>query len=112
MSYFLRLTPLLYCLTFVLAFSAIATNAPAQAPTGNIEGTVTDRTGSSVTPTRITLTDRTTDIHRELLQPTNGRFQFTALPTGDYALRIESTSFATFIEEPIHISVCASVRVD
>jgi hypothetical protein len=84
----------------------------AQAPTGTIEGTVVDRAGLSVTTGHISLANRATGVHRELPIATSGRFRFSALPVGEYVITIESTGFATFIEDAIHLSVDESVRID
>ena len=102
----MSLTPILSACLF---FARIA---PAQAPTGTIEGTVSDTHGLSITTADITLEGKTTGIHRELHAEPEGRFRFSAVPVDDYMLTVEVGGFAKFIEGPIHLSVGDSVRLD
>lgn len=96
----------------VSLFLLYVATASAQAPTGAVEGSVADGTGVALATARVTLTDRATGTHRELDVASGGRFQFAALPIGDYLLRIESAGFAAYVEEQIHPSVGGAVRVD
>jgi hypothetical protein len=100
----------LICVFFVLC--GFAPSGYGQAPTGTVEGTVADRDGLVLAAAHLELTDRATGAHRELEVASGGRFQFAALPIGDYSLRIESTGFAAYVEEQIHLSVSESVRID
>jgi hypothetical protein len=97
---------------FEAASLGLAATAHAQAPTGTIEGSIADRSGLVVATAHIVLTEHATNAHRELQTQANGRFQFVALPVGEYALRIESPSFAAYVEDPIRLSVGDTVRVD
>ncbi len=56
--------------------------------------------------------DRARGAQREAAVASGGRFQFAALPTGDYSLRIESAGLAAYVMEQIHLSVGESVRED
>ena len=96
----------LICVFFVLC--GFASSGLGQAPTGTVEGTVADRDGLVLAAAHLELTDRSTGAHRELEVASGGRFQFAALPIGDYSLRIESTGFAAYVEEQIHLSVSES----
>src|SRR5450755_2624937 len=107
-----RSLPKLHFNVAVVFSMLFATCAIAQAPTGTIEGTVADRSGLTVTTAQVILVDAATAVRRELQVGADGRFQFAALPVGDYSLRIESKGFAQFVEEPIHLSVGGAVRVD
>ncbi len=95
----------------ILVFS-FAPCGSGQAPTGTVEGTVADRNGLVLAAAHLVLTDRATGAHRELGVGSGGRFEFAALPIGDYSLRIESAGFAAYVEEQIHLSVGESIRID
>ena len=90
----------------------ICKSLSAQAPTGTIEGTVSDRAGLTMTTAHISVLNRSTGAQRELSVATNGRFRFSALPVGEYSITIESMGFAAFIENSIHLSVDESMRID
>ena len=95
----------------VACWLAFAFCANAQTPTGNIEGTVLDRTGLIVSNAKVFVIDPATNARRESEVQANGQFRFTALPIGDYSLHIESPSFANLIENVIHLSVGDTVRI-
>jgi len=100
------------CLALVVVWwFGFAFCANAQTPTGNIEGTVFDRTGLIVTNAKAFVVDSATNARRESDVQANGQFRFTALPIGDYSLHIESPSFANLIENAIHLSVGDTVRI-
>jgi hypothetical protein len=84
----------------------------AQAPTGTIEGTVSDAHGLIITSAHITLEGKTSGIHRELHGEQDGRFQFSALPIDAYSLTIQAEGFARFIEDPIRLSIGDAYRLD
>ncbi|RXH57352.1 carboxypeptidase regulatory-like domain-containing protein [Granulicella sibirica] len=96
----------------VFSFVFLNRNSFGQAPTGTIEGNVTDRTGLVLAAAHLTLTEKTTGLRRETDLERSGRFQFVALPIGEYALRVESANLAPFIEEPIRLNVGDTIRVD
>jgi hypothetical protein len=76
-----------------------------QTPSGNIEGSVSDRTGLSVANAKISIVESATQARREMISQENGRFRFIALPIGDYTLHIEASTFAPYTERSIHLSV-------
>jgi len=98
------------CLALVLVCClGFAFCANAQTPTGNIEGTVVDRTGLIITNAKAFVVDSATNARRESEVEANGQFRFTALPIGDYSLHIESPSFANLIENAIHMVFCSDL---
>ncbi|SFS07516.1 Carboxypeptidase regulatory-like domain-containing protein [Granulicella pectinivorans] len=98
----------------IWALALIIASGPlfAQAPTGTIEGTITDRNGSIVANAHISLVSRATGVHRELAGTANGRFRFSALPVGEYSITIDSTGFAPFLEDAIQLTVDGTIRID
>ena len=83
----------------------------AQAPSGSIEGTVSDAAGAALVGAQVVVVDRATGAERKLQSRSDGRFQVAALPTGDYTVHVNSPGFASFLEDPIHLSVGDTVRV-
>ena len=79
-----------------LACSSIAVYA--QAPTGIIEGTVTDASGAVVPNATLTITNKATGIARDVTAGTNGNYSAPALNAGDYEVKAALTGFKTVVE--------------
>ena len=82
-------------LLFFLASLAIH----AQAPTGIILGTVTDASGAVVPNATVTVTNRETNIPRNLTSGSDGTFSAPALPPGQYEVKAELRGFRTTVRE-------------
>jgi carboxypeptidase family protein len=67
----------------------------AQAPTGIIEGTVTDETGAVMPNITVTITNKATGVARTTTTNAEGRFTVVALEASDYEVRAESAGFRT-----------------
>ena len=61
--------------------------------TGSFSGTVTDKTGSSVTGATVTATAQATGLAREGKTDDAGRYSIPLLPVGIYTVRVDSTGF-------------------
>jgi len=67
----------------------------AQVATGQINGTVTDRTGASVPGARVTLTNQATRVAEQRQTNANGYFVFINVQPGEYVMSVEATGFKT-----------------
>ena len=61
----------------------------------DLEGIVTDAAGGAIAAAELTVTNRETGVSR--LSETNitGRYRVSALPAGEYSVRVAKTGFAT-----------------
>lgn len=74
----------------IVAVCLFATlSAYAQVGTTSLRGTVTDKTGASVSGARVSLDNLGQAFHREMQTSTTGEYEFVVLPPGPYALTIE-----------------------
>jgi hypothetical protein len=76
----------------LLALVTVAA-AHAQAPTGNIDGVVTDPAGAHIAGARVTITNRDSGLTRNLTTSTEGDYSATALPPGVYRVTAEAMGF-------------------
>src|SRR5258707_11574538 len=65
----------------------------AQAPTGQITGTVTDPSGAVIAGATITVTNTATNTRRETVTNKDGIFTLAALPPGVYNLQVDAKGF-------------------
>src|SRR5260370_17580594 len=84
----LRAVKIVSASLFLLALSLFA-----QAPTGEITGTITDQSGAAIVGSTITLTNNATGAQRTVLSNDSGNFDIPALPPGSYSIRVESKGF-------------------
>jgi len=69
----------------VLSLAALtAPPAWAQATSGEITGTVLDRTGAAITGVDVVVTDEETGSERRVLSDTEGFYRVSSLPPGSY----------------------------
>lgn len=94
----------------ILALACFA--VMAQAPTGEIVGTVTDPSGAVVSGVKLTLTNPATNARREIASNTAGIYTLPALPPGLYNLRAELTGFSAQNRNNIELQVGQVVRID
>ncbi|MBV9759111.1 MAG: TonB-dependent receptor [Acidobacteriaceae bacterium] len=93
-----------------LAIAACA-NAPAQAVSGNIGGTVHDATGSVVPGAKITITDLDRGTAYNLESSTDGNFSQTHLLAGHYQVRVQAPGFGAFTANAT-VEVDATTQLD
>jgi len=80
------------CLGVLFLFSLCAT---AQQTLGGITGTVTDKSGSVVPDTTVTIVGDQTKLTRTLKTNGNGAYDFVNLPIGTYTLTVSHDGFET-----------------
>jgi hypothetical protein len=87
-------------------------NAKAQVTTGDILGSVQDRTGAVMPKLTVSLQNTETGQKRTTETSENGEYTFTLLPPGHYTLTIAATGFKKFVEGPITLSGGDRARVE
>jgi hypothetical protein len=93
------------CVICLVAFSLHAQGAPAQTNTGDIDGTVHDALGGAVPGAALTITHVRSGLIRERVSDAAGRFLFSELPVGEYALTVELAGFKKVTERTIRLNV-------
>src|SRR5215470_9304725 len=86
-------------LALVACLIPIATNG--QTTGGTIYGSVMDQTGASVPGAMVTVRNLETNVVRSTNTIENGRFNFPALPVGQYELTVELQGFSKYVRGPI-----------
>ncbi|MFN3323524.1 MAG: carboxypeptidase regulatory-like domain-containing protein [Bryobacteraceae bacterium] len=84
----------------------------AQAPTGQITGTVSDPSGAVVSGAAVTAINAATNVRRETSTNESGIFNLPALPPGLYNLHVESAGFPRQVREGLELQVGQVARVD
>ncbi len=93
-------------------FAGLAVSSWAQAPTGEVTGTVSDPTGAVVAGATITLTHPATNTQRVVKTNTSGVYDLPALTPGTYNLKVEMSGFTTQARNGIEIQVGQVARID
>jgi len=73
----------------------VAGTAQSQVISGDIVGTVYDKTGAAVPNVKISLTNVATGVTHETTTNSNGEYRFSNLPIGTYDVQASATNFAT-----------------
>lgn len=82
------------CVWFAILFFLGAAAASAQAPTGTINGRVTDPGGAVVTRANVIATNQATTVVRSTVTNDDGLYIFPDLPVGLYTVSIKADGFA------------------
>src|SRR6266436_2126643 len=88
----------------LLASMLLSTAAVAQTVTGTISGIATDTNGAAVPGASVTLVGDLKGDARTLTTNDAGRFSFTAVQPGAYAIRIEQKGFQTLEQKSVVLS--------
>lgn len=99
-------------LAVVLAVCAVPPVASAQVLYGSIVGNVTDSTGAAVPGATVSIEQTETKLKRELVSDTAGAYQFTAVPSGTYAVSVTMSGFRTFSRQGVPVTLNSTARVD
>src|SRR5579871_4523673 len=84
----------------------------AQLPTGEITGTVQDPSGSAITHATVTLTDVATNAERTVETNAQGIYSATALPPGQWSVRVTKTGFEAQVQKNIDLQVSQVARIN
>src|SRR5262245_11212383 len=82
-----------YILSLLLVLVAIAVPAIAQTATGSIRGIVSDPSKAIISGARVTATNKATGATRNAETNSAGEFQLSALPPGEYEIKITMQGF-------------------
>src|SRR6202012_5660028 len=92
-------------LALALFALALPGNLRAQSGTTSLRGTVTDKTGATVSGANVSLTNAAQAIQRQTQTSNTGAYEFNALPPGSYVLSIEMTGFRRYERKNLQLLV-------
>jgi hypothetical protein len=101
------LAVLLMC-TMLLSGAALAQNTQY----GSVRGTVFDTSHASVATAKLTLTNPSTGIRRELKVESDGTYVFDNVAPGEYTITAEADGFAVTTVKKIVVNVGASLQLE
>ncbi|MGC9997873.1 MAG: carboxypeptidase regulatory-like domain-containing protein [Terriglobia bacterium] len=108
-----RAAAVCWLLLFVLSSaSAVAGWQNSQQPDSqDFQVSVLDENGVAVPSARLTLTDRSNSFFQKAETDYAGRYQFSALATGVYALRVEKDGFFVFNSNDVRVAEGSNLEV-
>lgn len=80
-------------------------NAQTQAFASSLSGIVTDNSGAAVPGAAVTLSSKQTSFSRTFKTASDGRYSFTLVPPGTYALKVEKTGFRAYSQSGVVLAV-------
>ena len=90
----------------------LAANAGAQALYGSLVGNVTDETGAALPGASVTITQRETNLARDVVTNETGSYNVPNLLPGTYQIDVKLPGFSTFTARDIAVRQGLDVRVD
>jgi hypothetical protein len=96
----------------LIVFLLLGSQAFAQKFTGNIRGTVTDRTGATVPNASVTVIDTATGVTRTVNTNEQGEYAVLELPIGNYDVHIKQGQFKEFVTQAVAIHVSTTTTVN
>ncbi len=91
---------------------ALQPNSFGQGITGSITGTVTDATGATVAGATVTVTQTATNGVHIATTSGAGNFTVTQLAPGEYTVRIDKETFASYQQKDIMLSIDQVVQIN
>jgi hypothetical protein len=101
-----------YAVAAFLVLLCVASVGAQTLERGAIRGTVYDATKSAIPGAKLTLTQGSTGLKRELTSNELGAYTFDAVTPGEYTLVVEAPSFATYTVKDIVVNVGSSIGLD
>src|SRR6185437_6023755 len=80
--------------------------------TASIVGTVTDASGAAVADARVTLINAATQFTRTLATNSDGQYVASAIPPGEYEVRVEKQGFQKLARTGIRLTTASKLNVD
>lgn len=96
----------------VLLALALAPSAVAQVTTGTIRGRVVDDAGQPAAAVQLTATNQETGVSVRTETATDGRYQFSGLLVGPYAVQVRRVGFAPLERRGIVLHIGETVTLD
>ena len=96
---------------FLLVFIEISVSM-AQLPTATIFGVVKDASGAVVPETTVTARNVETGQVRTAASSANGSYRLSALPVGNYEVRVEHSGFHSQVRRGLALAVAQEAVVD
>src|SRR5262245_22818170 len=93
------------CAFSLLVFLFGAQVSLAQTGTTSLRGAVLDKSGSSITGAKVTISNTDQGLQREAISGEGGQYEFPALTPGVYVLKVEMSGFRTYLQEKIQLLV-------
>lgn len=84
----------------------------AQEPVGTLEGQIEDKSGGAISGATVSARNLATGYSLSQVSNEKGFYRLAPLPVGSYVFKVESQGFGVFTQEPIHILVSQTARVD
>src|ERR1700694_813684 len=98
-----------FLVTSVFAFSFLGSIGNAwgqvQITSGSIQGTVVDEKGGAVVDASVEARNLDTNLLKNVMTDSDGRFEFLSLPPGRYTITISKTGFATIVQTGATLTV-------
>jgi hypothetical protein len=91
---------------------ALALASRAQTNRATLEGTVTDKSGGTISGANVKITEVDTGISQERKTNSNGYYRFPGLAVGEYTVTVSNTSFKTKILEDVELEVGETHTLD
>src|ERR1035441_10877163 len=85
------------CSLFVVLIFGLVVAGLAQAPVGDISGTVFDESGAVIPNAQVTITNKDTGLVRNVTSNAAGLYNASALPAGTYEGKTEVAGFRTLL---------------
>ncbi|HTZ59360.1 MAG TPA: carboxypeptidase-like regulatory domain-containing protein, partial [Acidobacteriaceae bacterium] len=79
---------------------------------GQIQGTVTDETGSAVSGATVEVVQTESGLQRTVTSSADGGYNLPSLPVGPYTLKVTASGFSTYNQSGIVIEVGNELRID
>jgi hypothetical protein len=90
----------------LVASSAMSVNVFGQASnTGTVTGVVKDEKGGLVPGASVKIVNVGTNAERTVTTTSDGVYEITQLPPGNYRLEIQATGFSKYVQEPVVVNV-------
>jgi hypothetical protein len=86
--------------------------AIAQTDSASLAGLVTDPSGAGVSNAAVRLRNSATRFLRSTVSATDGRYQFSLLPPGEYEIEVEAAGFKKFTDPSVHLGVAQQARLN
>jgi hypothetical protein len=100
-----------YVVVFVVSFFLLCQFSAGQAVYGNINGTISDKSGAAVSNATITVTDLDRGTTYQVKANESGNYEQTHLLAGHYKVSVAAPGFAAF-EATAEVQIDSSTRVD